>query len=265
LSDPVLVLRNISHRYEESGWSLHVPLLEIKKSEFVGIIGPNGAGKSTLLQIAAGVLRPDGGAVLLNGRSLSSTARKSAARTLGFLPQELTSSSDYSVEDIARMGRYPYLKGLGGLSGADEDAVDRSLALTDLMDFRRRRLSQLSGGERKRAFLASVLAQEPEIMLLDEPTGALDIHRQVQFFRLLRELADGRMGIVVVTHDLNLASLFSDRLVLLSGGRPVRSGPPAEVLRSPVLTEVYGRGIFVGTHPQVNKPIVLPDQGGGAA
>jgi iron complex transport system ATP-binding protein len=265
LIDPVLVLKNISHRYEESGWSLHVPLLEIKKSEFVGIIGPNGAGKSTLLQIAAGVLRPDGGSVLLNGRSLSSTARRITARTLGFLPQELTSASDYSVEDIARMGRYPYLKGLGGLSGADERAVDRSLALTDLIDFRRRRLSQLSGGERKRAFLSSVLAQEPEIMLLDEPTGALDIHRQVQFFRLLRELADTRMGIVVVTHDLNLASLFSDRLVLLSGGRPFCSGLPAEVLRSSVLTEVYGKDIYVGTHPQVNKPIVLPDQSGGSA
>jgi len=259
------MFKNVAHWYEDSEWSLQVPRLEINKSEFVGIIGPNGAGKSTLLQIAAGVLRPKEGTVLFNGRNLSSTARRIIARTIGFLPQELTSSSDYSVEDVTRMGRYPYLKGLRGLSGEDEHAVARSLALTDLVDLRRRKLSQLSGGERKRAFLSSVLAQEPEIMLLDEPTGALDLHRQVQFFRLLRELADTRMGIVVVTHDLNLASLFSDRLVLLSGGHPVCDGSPAEVLRASILTKVYGRDIFVGVHPQVNKPIVLPDQSGGAA
>jgi len=155
---------------------------------------------------------------------------------------------DHTVDSIVRMGRYPHIKGFGTFKEPDVQAVDRSLERTDLERLRHRRLSSLSGGEKKRAFLASVLAQEPDILLLDEPTSSLDIHRQVYFFRLLRELASDGMGIGVVTHDLNLASLFCDRLILLLDG----------TFDPSVIKRVYGDGLLLNQHPESRRPTVLP-------
>ncbi len=258
MSDPILELRDISYQYPGSGWSLHLSGFSIQDREVVGIIGPNGSGKSTLLRLAAGVLIPDAGSIRLGGNDLIRMERKSIARHLGYLPQELGSVYDFRVEEIVRMGRYPYLKGVGSLGASDVKAVERSLVRTDLQELKRRRLSRLSGGEKQRAFLASVLSQEPDVLLLDEPTAALDVHRQVRFFRLLRELASSGIGVGVVTHDLNLASLFSDRLILLSGGECIKSGRPVDVLNTKVMKQVYGRGLLVKKHPDIDRPTVLP-------
>ncbi|MCK4337873.1 MAG: ABC transporter ATP-binding protein [Candidatus Aminicenantes bacterium] len=258
MNKPIIELRDIYHCYPDSEWELSLSGLTIIPGEVVGIIGPNGSGKSTLLRIAAGVLSPIKGDVYLAGSDLKQMDRRTIARYMGYLPQELISVYDYTVEDIVRMGRYPYIKGFGAFKEPDQRAVIRSLERTDLTEFKHRRLSSLSGGEKKRVFLASVLAQEPDILLLDEPTSALDIHRQVYFFRLLRELASDGLGIGVVTHDLNMASLFSDRLILLFEGKCFRSGTPGEVLDSSVLKKVYGDGLLLNRHPESHRPAVLP-------
>lgn len=258
MNDPVVLLESVRFQYPESDWSLEIDRFIIKESEVVGIIGPNGSGKSTLLRIAAGILPLSEGRVCLRGVDIAERDRRTVARHLGFLPQDLGSAYDLTVEEVVRLGRYPYLTGVGNLKESDLSAVERSMELTEIHGFRNRRLSRLSGGEKKRAFLASVLAQEPEVLLLDEPTGALDIHRQVQFFRLLRGLAAQGIGICVVTHDLNLASLFSDRILFLEQGRCEVSGAPAHVLRSPVLDGIYGDEVLSLDHPESGRPAFLP-------
>lgn len=258
MNDPVVVLNSIRFKYPESEWSLEIDRFILGASELVSIIGPNGSGKSTLLRIAAGILKPSTGSVRLKNSNIFRRDRKDVARHLGFLPQDLGSAYDFTVDEIVRLGRYPHLKRMGNLRKSDFQAVERSLGLTDLLELRGRRLSRLSGGEKKRAFLASVLAQEPEVLLLDEPTSALDIHRQVQFFHLLRDLAAQGIGICVVTHDLNLASLFSDRILFLTKGRCTESGPPDQVLRSSALSDVYGDEILLMDHPGSQRPAILP-------
>jgi len=258
MNSAIIELKNIHHCFPGSAWELNLERLNISTSEVLGIIGPNGSGKSTLLRIAAGVLSPFQGTVLLGHKELRKLDRRSIARHIGYLPQELTSEYDYSVEEIVRMGRYPHTKAFGSLVQSDLDAVKHSLEVTEMDTMNKRHLSCLSGGERKRAFLASVLAQQPKVLLLDEPTSALDIHRQVQFFRLLQSLANDGMGIAVVTHDLNFASLFSDRLVFLEQGRCIAMGTPGQVLTEETMRLVYGEVILTGRHPETNRPMILP-------
>ena len=254
----MLELKDIRHRFTESDWTLRISSLELISGEVFGIIGPNGSGKSTLLRLASGVLEPLGGTVRLNGKNIFELKRRSVARSLGYLPQETVSLYDFTVEEIVRMGRYPHTHGFGALEKSDNVVVQECLDLTEMTALKERPLSRLSGGEKKRAFLASVLAQKPEILLLDEPTSALDVHHQIQFFRLLQSLSAEGMGVAVVTHDINLASLFSDRLMLLSEGEPVISGSPIEVLTANTLHSVYGEDILLGFHPETGRPTILP-------
>jgi iron complex transport system ATP-binding protein len=254
----MLELKDIQHGFPESDWILRISSLEFCSGEIFSIIGPNGSGKSTLLRIASGVLEPLGGTILLNGKNIFDLKRRTIARSLGYLPQETVSLYDFTVEEIVRMGRYPHTQGFGALENIDRVVVQECLDLTEMTSLKERPLSRLSGGEKKRAFLASVLAQKPEILLLDEPTSALDIHHQVQFFRLLRSLSRDGMGVAVVTHDINLASLFSDRMMVLSRGQPVVFGPPAEVLTASTVRAVYGEAILLGFHPETRRPTILP-------
>jgi iron complex transport system ATP-binding protein len=156
------------------------------------------------------------------------------------------------------MGRYPHTRGFGLLSPADQEVINSSLEITEMSSLRNRRLSRLSGGEKKRAFLASVLAQTPKVLLLDEPTSALDIHYQVQFFQLLKKLAAEGIGIAIVTHDINFAALFSDELMFLEGGKCLIQDQPGEVLAAEAVTAIYGSDIIMGRHPQIDRPYILP-------
>ena len=254
----LLRLEAVSWQYADSDWRLDAVTLAVSAGEVLAVIGPNGSGKSTLLRLGAGVLRPASGRVTLAGRDLAGLPRREIARSLGYLPQQVTSGFDYRVEEVVAMGRYPHLSGAGFLSAADVAVVDRCLAETEIADYRARRLSRLSGGERQRAFLASVLAQEPRALLLDEPTSSLDLHHQVRFLVLVRRLSAQGMAVVVVTHDVNLASLYCDRVALLRRGRLVEEGPPSGVLRADVLEATYGDEIVLSQHPATGRPIVLP-------
>ena len=248
----------VSHQYAESDWRLDGVDLAVAAGEVLAIIGPNGSGKSTLVRIGAGILAPGSGRVVLDGREIGGMSRREIARRLGYLPQHVGSEFDYRVEEVVAMGRFAHLAGAGFLAPRDVAVVDRCLAETEIEAFRHRPLSRLSGGERQRAFLASVLAQEPRLLLLDEPTSALDLHHQVRFFALVRRLALQGIGVAVVTHDVNLASLYCDRVALLRGGRLVEEGTPAQVLRADVLRATYGDEVILETHPTTGRPIILP-------
>ncbi len=258
MTEPVLQLHALLHRFPESAFSLTIPQMEIRSGEHLAVIGPNGAGKTTLLRLAAGIFQPESGTIRLEGRELARMNRRTTARSIGYLPQDLSSDSDYLVEELVMLGRYPHLPPFGNPGAQDRAIVEESLQVTETRSLRRRHLSHLSGGERKRAFLASVLAQKPRVLLLDEPAASLDLHRQVHFFRLLTQLVRSGMGVVTVTHDLNLASLFCDRILLLKDGRPAAEGIPDAVLVPANLESIYGADIWIGKHPQGGRPVVLP-------
>lgn len=230
--------------------------LRLARGEFVGLIGPNGSGKTTLLRGLTGVLRPLEGEVILEGRSLRSYPRREVARRLAVVPQMSPAPFEFTVREIVQMGRTPHLGRLQGERAADREAVRRALDLTETASFADRPATELSGGELQRVVIARGLAQESPIMLLDEPVAFLDINHQAQIFDLLARLntEQGR-SILCVSHDLNLAAEYCQRLVLLNRGRTVTDGPPEQVLTEERIEEVYGCQVVVdegpGGHPRV--------------
>jgi iron complex transport system ATP-binding protein len=258
MAQPLLETRDVSFRYAASDWRLDRVGFALGAGDLLAVIGPNGSGKSTLLKLAAGVLAPAAGQVRLAGAPLGEVARRRVAKTLGYLPQQFAFGYDYTVEETVAMGRFPHLSGMGFLGAHDARAIDRVLEQTETAAYRRRRLSHLSGGERQRVFLASVLAQAPRVLLLDEPTSSLDIHHQARFFGLIRSLAADGLAVAVVTHDLNLASFYCPRALLLAGGRLLASGPTEAVLQPETLSRAYGDEVTVLRDTPSGRPVVLP-------
>ena len=256
-SSSQLALHNLRFAYESAAWSLDIPSLAFGAEPLCGIVGPNGSGKSTLLKLAAGLLAPGEGAVELHGRSVARMRRLEIARQLGYLPQECPAMFDYAVEQVVAMGRHAHGGVLEMSDAADRDAVARALADVGLEALRHRPLSHLSGGERRRAWLASALAQEPEILLLDEPTQALDLHQAAAVMEILARRAANGLRVVAVLHDLNLAGLFCDRLVLVQAGEIAADGSPADILTENRLLAAYGDKIEVLRRPEAQNPIVL--------
>ncbi|MBN1558440.1 MAG: ABC transporter ATP-binding protein [Lentisphaerae bacterium] len=258
MSEARLRLDGVGFAYTDGPWRLSVDGLAFGVERMVCIVGPNGSGKSTLLRLAAGILAPREGSVTLDGRPLAGLGRRAIARRLGFLPQETPALFDYSVEEVAGMGRYAHLRGAGVMTAADRRAVARALDAVDMTGLRERPLSHLSGGERRRALIASVLAQEPELLLLDEPTGALDMHHAAAVMRLLSDVGGSGPAVVLVTHDVNLAALFGDRLLLLAEGRVAADGAAADVVRPGIMRRAYGEDVLVRTHPESGGPLIVP-------
>jgi iron complex transport system ATP-binding protein len=209
------------------------------RPELVAVTGPNGAGKSTLLAVMAGLRPASGGRCLYAGREVGRWPRRDFAREVAYVPQTVRIEFPFTVEQVVMMGRTPYCDGLFD-SAADHEAAGRAMALADVAALRGRDFRTLSGGERQRAVLASVLAQSPKVLLLDEPTTFLDLQHQVSMYGLLRELAAGGLLVVAVTHDVNLAAAYSDRVLVLRGGRLVRDAAPAEALDPAAIREVFG-------------------------
>ena len=252
-----LALRSIRFGYETGAWELDIPELVFGGEAMCGIVGPNGSGKSTLLKLAAGLLRPKRGEIALNGRPLARLARREIARELGFLPQECPVLFDYSVEQVAAMGRHAHGGELELTDLRDRAAVNRALEAVGLNLLRHRPLSRLSGGERRRAWIASALAQEPGILLLDEPTQALDVHHAASVMEVLAGKAAEGLRVVVVMHDLNLASLFCDRLILLRDGKIGADGVPDAILTRETVESAYGDKIEVIRHPKTLQTLIL--------
>lgn len=211
----------------------------IEAGELVSIVGPNGAGKSTLLGILAGLKHAFVGCCEFQGRSVAQWAGREFARQVSFVPQSLRVDFPFTSEQVVLMGRTPYAGGLFE-SPADWRVVEQSMALTDTLPFRGRDFRSLSGGERQRVVLAAALAQQPRVLLLDEPTTFLDLEHQLATYELLRKLALGGLLVVAVTHDLNLASTFSTRVLALRQGQLLADGPAAEALLPARISEIFG-------------------------
>jgi len=237
--------------------------LELEPGRLTVVVGPNGAGKSTLLALLSGWLVPDRGEVTLEGRRLSAVRPRERARRVAYLPQEVAPLYDLPAAEVVAAGRFPHHPPWSGPGPDDLEAVRRAMAATDTAHLAARRFGALSGGERQRVLLAAVIAQGARWWLLDEPTASLDLHHAVGVFRLLRQAAAAGTGVVAVTHDLNLAALHADRLVLLDGGRVALDGPPERVLRDPALVAAYGPELVVAEHPRSRRPVVLPAAGEG--
>ncbi|HEY7023089.1 MAG TPA: ABC transporter ATP-binding protein [Ktedonobacterales bacterium] len=230
----------------------------VAPGEMVGLLGPNGAGKSTILKLAAGTLRPNAGRVCLLGDEASRLPRREAARRVAVVPQEFTVQFPYTVRQIVEMGRTPRLNLLGTLDTDDHAAVDSALATTNITHLADRVFNELSGGERQRVLLALALAQEGQVLLLDEPTAHLDIRWQIETLELLRRLnAERGLTILAALHDLNLAARYFSRLVLLNK-RVVADGPPSRALEQELLGAVFGAAVTVGVLGGEEHLSVLP-------
>jgi ABC-type cobalamin/Fe3+-siderophores transport system ATPase subunit len=233
------------------------------------VIGPNGSGKSTLVKVIGGLLQPDAGSVHFHGRPIAELPPRERARHIAFVPQFLPALPEVSVFDFVTSGRYAHVErhGLAGaLLGAsagprDKPIVESALAACDVVDLGERGMAEISSGQRQRVMIARAIAQEGAVLLVDEPTNALDPEHQIGVFELLAKLRTESRAALVVTHDLNLAGQYATRLVLLDEGRVVAQGRPADVLVRSVLEPVYGENLFFGTWPPSSGksgPFVLP-------
>ena len=228
----------------------------IAEGEWLALIGPNGAGKTTLLRAMASLV-PFGGEIELDGRSVSELGRSELARYVAVVPQEPSTPPWMTVAEYVLLGRTPHLGPLAKEGRRDREAAARALARLDLLAFGNRRLGTLSGGEKQRVVVARALAQEAPVVLLDEPTAALDIGHQQQAFDLLDGLrAESGLTLVAAMHDLTLAARYADRMVLLDRGRVVVDGPAAEVLTEALLSEHYGASVEVVSVG--GRPVVVP-------
>ena len=227
--------------------------------EMVGLVGPNGAGKTTLLRVLAGLLEPEAGGIFLDGRTLAETGAKALARDLAYLPHGAPCHWPLPVERVVALGRLPHLGPFGQPKPEDAAIIDAALEHADVAAFRTRPVQTLSSGERARVMIARALAQEPNVLLADEPTVALDPYHQLRVLDLLRGHAAAGSAVVAVLHDLPLAARFCGRLVLLVAGRVVADGPPDEVLTPQRLRAAYGVDVIIG-HADA-KTFVLPVAG----
>jgi len=231
--------------------------VELSAGALVAIVGPNGAGKSTLLRVLAGLVAPRGGTVALDGRDLSTFDRRALARRVAVVPQIFDTVFPLTVREVVALGRTARLGLFGRVSGDDTAAVDRAIADLDLGSLAERRIDTLSGGERQRAVLAMALAQDADVLLLDEPTSHLDPAHQLATLGLVRRLIAQRgLAACAVLHDLNLAAVMAQRIAVLVAGRIVREGTPAEVLRGDLVSSVFGDRLVVVEHD--GHPAVLP-------
>jgi iron complex transport system ATP-binding protein len=256
---PALDVSDVVYRYG-AGFQFGPVSLRLQRDEMTALLGPNGSGKSTLFRLIAGALAPERGKICLAGTPVTALSPRRRARQLAVVPQAISIPPGYTVREVVAFGRTAYAPMLAGLTATDRRTIDRALTLTDTARLADRQFGTLSGGERQRGLLAMALAQEPQLLLLDEPTAHLDIHYQVDMLDLLHRLhAAGEITVLVTLHDLNLAALYFPRLVLLADGQIVAEGDAEAVLRPAVLDPVFAGRVRVLRHPTHNVPMVVPE------
>jgi len=264
-TDPAIAVEDVSFRYGGAPvarpWTIEQVSFSVARGEVLGIVGPNGSGKSSLLKLMAGLLRPESGRICLMGQVSFDLSPLAIARILAVVSQEQAQVFPFTVAETVLMGRFPHRKaGWWSLGGGADTARDlacaqQAMAVTDVVSLADRRVTELSGGELQRVMIARALAQEPAILLLDEPTAFLDINHQIEICELISRLRTERqLTVVVVSHDLNIASQYCDRVVMLKAGRLSHIGSPAETIRPDVLRTIYGCEVVVDAHPQSGKP-----------
>lgn len=256
MSAAILNVENLSAGYSGSTPVLHNVSLAVGAGEIAAIIGPNGCGKSTLLRCISGLLAPRAGAIFLAGKNSDDYTPRERAQTLAFLMQSFEGSAEIEVEEMALLGRTPFLSPYGVPGARDKEIARRALQQTDTEKFCGRTLGELSGGEKQRVLLARALAQQPQILLLDEPTSNLDIRYQFELLDLVFRLArEEKIAVLLVLHQINLAAAMADSILLLQQSGTVRaSGAPAEVMTRENLAAVYGVPLEISPHPKSGRP-----------
>ncbi|APX33499.1 iron-dicitrate transporter ATP-binding subunit [Brachybacterium sp. P6-10-X1] len=239
------------------------PVLEgldftVPRGAFTAVIGPNGCGKSTMLKTLARTLRPRAGAALLDERPLSRWRPKAVARRIALLPQDPVVPDGITVRSLVGRGRHPYHSPLRQRQPGDDDAVSAALSATGVQQIAERPVAALSGGQRQRVWVAMILAQDTEYVLLDEPTSSLDVAHQIDVLHLCQDMREQGRTVVTVLHDLNQAARYADHLVVMDAGRIVASGAPEEVLREQLVADVFGLRAQIAADPLSGSPMVVP-------
>src|SRR5579864_2978001 len=251
-------LRDACFAYGDRGVLDHVSL-RLDPGERVAVIGANGAGKTTLLKVIGGLLRVGSGSVEIDGVDIAAISRRRIARLVAAVAQELVIPFSFTVREMVELGRTAYIGLFGGFTATDRAAVDQALHVTDSTCLASRVVNELSGGERQRVLVAMALAQQPRILLLDEPTQRLDLTRQAEILDLIRDVSTERgLTVLAAIHDLNLAALYFDRLIVLSGGAVVADGAPSDVMNAMVLEPAYAGPLRFLRVAESTTPIVLP-------
>jgi iron complex transport system ATP-binding protein len=254
----MLKIKNLNFAYGKN-----IVLKEINFSasvgEFIAIIGPNGAGKSTLIKIIDGILTAEGSNISLDGQLIPDFSRKELAQRIAYLPQESKFTFSYTVREVVMMGRFPYLRGVNSYTVEDIHVVNNMMELMEIVQFADRNFNELSGGEKQRVLIASALTQQPKIILLDEPTSALDLHHQIAIYHILKKLQkEQNLTIIVVTHDINLAAQYCDRITLMGNGMIIRDDQPKNVLQFNLIQETFGVKVFIDINPLTDSLYILP-------
>lgn len=251
--------RDIAVRY---GGAAHPALtevsVEVPRGALHAVLGPNGSGKSTLMRALLGVVPTTQGVTRVEGRPVGQWSRRGLARAVGVVTQREPRAFPMTVRELVEMGRYPHLGPLRAPGAEDRRIIQNALARCDVDDLSERSVDTLSGGELQRVRIARSLAQEPRALALDEPTSSLDIRHEMTILRLLRELADRGTTVLLITHNLNMAARFADRILLLDEGRTAAEGSVEEVIRADVLERVYRWPVSVGEDPTTGAPLVTP-------
>ncbi len=249
-------LKNLSYAYANR------PVLKdisftVATGDFFIIIGPNGSGKTTLMKLISGLLKPQHGQLDILNRSIGQYARKALAKTIAFVPQMTSVDFPFTVTEMVLMGRSPYLGMLGLEQKKDLEIAQQAIAFTGLEELANRKLDQLSGGEQQRVLIARAICQEPEIILLDEPTASLDLAHQIRLMDMLEKLKNEKgITVVMVSHDVNLAAMYGNQLLLLNDGYIVCQGLPNDVLTFQTLEKTYGCTLLVDKNPLGEIPRV---------
>ncbi len=256
--DLILAVRAASYRYPGGVRdALSDASLEARAGDFHAMLGPNGSGKTTLLRVALGLVRPSAGSAEIMGRAAHSWSRRDLARVVGVVPQLEEMAFPLRVRDAVLLGRYPHLSLWGAERPEDHAAVERALEHCDAQDLADRWLWTLSGGEYQRVRLARALAQEPRLLVLDEPTASLDLRHEMELFELVRALVDEqRLAAIVITHHVNLAARFADQVLLLSDGRAAARGTPGDVLTRDMVERVFAWPVAI--EPFDGQPQMIP-------
>ncbi len=258
MNKDLLTIEGLYWQYDD----LHVlsdVTLGITKGGFTSLIGPNGSGKTTLFKIIAGLLKPKVGTVQFDGKVVQSLGKKQLARIIAHVPQEIHVDYQFSALDIVLMGRNPHLGRFRSEGEKDYEICRMAMEATDCWVLKDRFISALSGGERQRVIIARALAQEPKLILLDEPTSHLDLHHQIEILNLIRRLnVDNGLTVMAVLHDINLATHFSDTILMLKDGRITGCGTPAEVITQENIKRTYNMNVMVMKNPMTDLPFILP-------
>ena len=259
MSTTAIEIKNLSFSYERKEVLRQIHL-QIRAGDYVALIGPNGVGKSTLLKCINRLVRTSPGAIRLFDKNLEEYSQKELGKLIGYVPQYLEQLFSYTVFEFVLMARYPYFDTWRPASLSDERKVDEVLALLKLSDFKERRVNQISGGERQKVYIAAALAQEPKILLLDEPTAHLDpkYHAEIQHL-ISRAAKDLGLSVLHVTHDLNHIFSWSQDVVAMKNGQVVSQGAPSQVLTAKNLASIYETQFIFMTHPQTKKNIIVPE------